>query len=581
MDNKYSLDPAVVMDESWKNCFEEELLCPICLNVFEEPIQLPCKHNFCKGCISEAWAKDAAVVRCPECNHEYDQKPAPEKNFKLANIVKRFNALNTDKAPAVLHCVLCRRGPPLPVRKVCLRCKEPCCQIHIQTHLQQPCPAPGHLLVDAEELSAWTCPSHEEYRLLHCEEEQVALCPFCCISHCTNQRHTVCDVDTQRIQMQAMLMRQQDRLEGRVQNIDEQLTKLESDKTLMKDAVSELKERVRAQYQRMQALIEANQVESVQMLESTFTAYVRKNSQQVLQLNEKRQEAEKLLSSVQMLFQRADSVNFMKNTKPYQLLMDRSNSHLITAIPPLRVGQLNSHHLLSELATREKNLRKVLEEPISEASILEVVPSHCSSSGSHTGTSSGLQKRKYSMAFLESNTTNSTSQDPPPLLYSSKKPFLADQSHRTSSIYSSDGLSQNPHAGPGHSRLLDSSAHHMVGLGSSSSHHSGTIFPPSHFPVGGASQQAMYEGRKVLMCTLNNCCCSRTPAATRARPPYPASDSFPSMTSQEFPPHASLPASQPLQHFPMRGLMEASQTARHPDFYGLYGQPSTKHYGTK
>lgn len=29
-------------------------------------------------------------------------------------------------------------------------------------------------------------------------------------------------------------MRQEDRLEGRVQNIDEQITKLESDKTLMK-----------------------------------------------------------------------------------------------------------------------------------------------------------------------------------------------------------------------------------------------------------------------------------------------------------------------------------------------------------
>lgn len=185
------------------------------------------------------------------------------------------------------------------------------------------------------------------------------------------------------------------------------------------------------------------------------------------------------------------------------------------------------------------------------------------------------------MAFLGSNTENSsTSQDPPPLLYSSKKPFLPDQSHRASSMYSSEGLSQNPHAGPGHSRLLDTSAHHIVGLGSSSSHHSRTIFPPSHFPSGGASQQAMYEGRKVLMCTLNNCCCSRAPAA-RARPPYPASDSFASMTSQEFPPHAPLPASQPLQHFPIRGLMEASQTARHPDFYGLYGQSSTKHYGTK
>lgn len=36
------------------------------------------------------------------------------------------------------------------------------------------------------------------------------------------------------ISPQAMLMRQQDRLEGRVQNIHKQITKLESDKTLMK-----------------------------------------------------------------------------------------------------------------------------------------------------------------------------------------------------------------------------------------------------------------------------------------------------------------------------------------------------------
>uniref|UniRef100_A0A672G1W6 E3 ubiquitin-protein ligase TRIM8 n=1 Tax=Salarias fasciatus TaxID=181472 RepID=A0A672G1W6_SALFA len=569
------------MDASWKNCFEEELLCPICLNVFDEPIQLPCKHNFCKGCISEAWAKDSAAVRCPECNHDYEQKPSLEKNFKLGNIVKRFNALNAEKVPAALHCVLCRRGPPLPVRKVCLRCKEPCCQTHIHTHLKQPCAAPGHLLVDADELSAWTCPSHEEYRLLHCEEEQVALCPFCCISHCTNQRHTVCDVDTQRIQMQAMLMRQQDRLDSRVQNIDEQLSKLETDKTLMKVSVSELKERVRAQYKRMHELLEASQAESLQMLESAYLEYKRKNSQQVLQLNESHQEAEKLQSLVQSSLQRADSLNFMKNTKPYKILMDRSNSYLSSAIPQLRMGQLNSNHLLSNLSTREKNLGKMLEEPFSDASILESVQCHSSSAGPNLGSSSALQKRKYKVAFLEENTENSTCQNASPLIYSSKKPCMsAEQSHRASSVYPADVLSQNAHAGPGHSRLLDSSSHHMVGLGSSTGHHSGTMYPQSHFPSAGASQQAAYGGRKVLMCTLNNCCCSRPPTAP-ARPSYPPLNSFPPMTSQEFSSNAPLPASQPLQHFPMRGLMEASQTARHPDFYGLYGQSSTKHYGTK
>jgi len=78
------------------------------------------------------------------------------------------------------------------------------------------------------------------------------------------------------------------------------------------DAVSELKERARGQYQRMHALLEANQAETMQMLESTYTMYVRKNTQQVLQLNEKRQEAEKLLSSVLTFFKRADGINFMK-----------------------------------------------------------------------------------------------------------------------------------------------------------------------------------------------------------------------------------------------------------------------------
>uniref|UniRef100_A0A3P8VGB1 E3 ubiquitin-protein ligase TRIM8 n=1 Tax=Cynoglossus semilaevis TaxID=244447 RepID=A0A3P8VGB1_CYNSE len=539
------------MDASWKNALEEELLCPICLNVFEEPVQLPCKHNFCKTCISEAWSGVISTgIRCPECNHEYSQKPVLEKNFKLANIVNRFNALNTEKAPVVLQCALCRRGPSLPVRKVCLRCKEPCCQTHIQTHLQQPCAAPGHLLV--------------------------ALCPLCCISHCSKKRHHVRDVDTKRVQVQAMLMKQKDKLNGRVQCIDEQITRLETDRTVMKDAVSELMERLRAQYQRMHALLQAKHNETMQMLESSCIIYERRNSQQGLQLKARRQEMEKLLSSVQMLSQRAESINCVKNTKPFKMLLDRFNSHLSHAIPPIRVGRLNSNDLLSDLSDREKDLRKILAEPFKEETIVEVFQPQSNSACYQTENRSALKKRKYSISFGESDTENSPSQNQPPLLCSSKKPSL----HRALSMYSSEFLSQNSHIGPGHSRLLDSPAHPAMVLGSSSGHHSGTVFSSSHFPSGETSTQAMYEGRNILMCAQNNCCYSRAPAA-RTQPPYPATDSFPSMTSQEFPAHAPLPTNQPLQHYPVRGLMEASHSARQPDFYSLYGQSSAKHFINK
>ncbi|CAL8366381.1 unnamed protein product [Gadus morhua 'NCC'] len=580
------------MDEDWKNCFEEELLCPICLNVFDEPIQLPCKHNFCHGCISEAWAKDAAAVRCPECNHDYSQKPALEKNIKLANIVERFNALNTEKAPVILHCILCRRGPPLPVQKVCLRCKEPCCQSHIQTHLQQPCPGPGHLLVDVEELRAWSCPRHEEYRLFHCEDEQVAVCQFCCISHCAGQRHSVCDVDTQRTHMQGRLMRQQERLDGRVQNIDEQLSKLESDKTLVKDAVSELKERVKVQYRRMQALLEEDLSETMQLLDNAHSAYRHKNSQQAQQLKEKRQEADKLKSSAQLVYHKAENISFMKNTKPYQLLMDRSTWYLDSALLPQRVGQLNSHLLLSEITKREHGLRKVLSEPVSGSSVLQCVSSpRGGASSSSSSSSSSLEKRKHASAFPEGQHPGPSGPQDPPLVGSGgKRAFLGDPPHHQglrgpSTLYPPEGLaSQPPHPGPS-ARAPDGSAQQqqqqrMADLGAAA-HPLGSMFPQGPYPGGAGPQQQNglpQYGRKILVCSLDNCCCSRVPPP-RGRPPYPPSDPYPWMGSQEFPPQPPLAPGQPLQGLSMRDWMDTSQAPRHPDFYGLYGQ-SAKHYVT-
>ncbi|KAI1894268.1 hypothetical protein AGOR_G00114060 [Albula goreensis] len=387
------------MAENWKNWFEEELICPICLHVFVEPIQLPCKHNFCRGCISEAWSKDTAMVRCPECNHAYNQKPTLEKNIKLTNIVEKFNALNVQKTPAILQCILCRRGPPLPAQKVCLRCNAPCCQSHIQTHLQQPSPNPGHLLVEAEDVRAWSCPQHEEYRLYHCEAEQVAVCHYCCFSRCaSNHGHAVCDVEVRRNDIRQMLMRQQNRIEERVQDIEGQLYKLESDKQLVEDKVQRLKEEVRTQYQRMHQLLEEDLSRSLEVLDKAHSSFCRDNSAQALQLNERRQDAKKLLSSVQVVFDKTEDINFMKNTKPVKILMDRSQSFTASGIPPHKVGQLNSKLFLSEISKKEKNVAKILEVPLTApAQFLQSVPVYSSSPSS-----TGVEKRKHSTAFPDS-----------------------------------------------------------------------------------------------------------------------------------------------------------------------------------
>uniref|UniRef100_A0A3P9ISA5 E3 ubiquitin-protein ligase TRIM8 n=1 Tax=Oryzias latipes TaxID=8090 RepID=A0A3P9ISA5_ORYLA len=551
------------MAETWRNCFEEELICPICLHVFSDPIQLPCKHNFCRGCISEAWAKDSTLARCPECNHAYTQKPSLEKNHKLSNIVEKYNALSVEKATTpALQCILCRRGPPLPAVKVCLRCNAPCCQSHVQTHLQQPCSALGHLLVEAEAVKAWTCPQHDEYRLYHCEAEQTAVCQYCCFARChPSHGHAVSDVELRRNDIRQNLLRQQERVEERVQEMEEQLCKLDSDKCVVEDRVCELKEEVRMQYQRMNQLLEEDLGRTLEALDRARARFCQENAAQVLALGEQRHEAQKLLSSIHTAFSKAEELNFMKNTKPVKILTDRCQACVGSALPPYKVGNLNSKLFLSEISKREKSLKRTLEAPLTPpSSFLQSVPAFPSGQSS----SSGAEKRKHSTAFPEGTGTAGKT------VASGFKDLSSSSSSSSSSL-----------------------AKHGTGSGSGSltNHHSGSVFSSSHFPPGGSSsshssQQAVlpqYGGRKILVCTMDNCFCSGVPSVSghRSHPPYPRSGSFAWVNPQDYPPPPGLASGGPsMQGLAVRDWIDASQTHRHADFYGLYGQPSTKHYVT-
>lgn len=67
-----------------------ELTCPICLQLFSEPVSLPCGHIYCLGCL-ETMGEGLDHFSCPECQTEYTEK-ALVKNFKMCNIVETYKA---------------------------------------------------------------------------------------------------------------------------------------------------------------------------------------------------------------------------------------------------------------------------------------------------------------------------------------------------------------------------------------------------------------------------------------------------------------------------------------------------------
>lgn len=76
--------------------------------------------------------------------------------------------------------------------------------------------------------------------------------------------------------------------------------------------MSQLKDEVRLQYEKMHQILDEDLRKTMEILDKAQAKFCNENAAQVLHLNERMQEAKKLLSSVQVMFDKTEDINFMK-----------------------------------------------------------------------------------------------------------------------------------------------------------------------------------------------------------------------------------------------------------------------------
>lgn len=87
---------------AWRVCvqeLEDRLQCPICLEVFKEPLMLQCGHSYCKGCLVSLSCHLDSELRCPVCRQEVDGSSSPP-NVSLARVIEVLR-LPEDPEPKV------------------------------------------------------------------------------------------------------------------------------------------------------------------------------------------------------------------------------------------------------------------------------------------------------------------------------------------------------------------------------------------------------------------------------------------------------------------------------------------------
>lgn len=197
---------------------QEDLTCPVCLEVYRNPYLLSCGHNFCKTCLDNVKRQgERGRYRCPECRESHRCSAPVQKNLKLASISDNYRqrhrggagagsrdskprGLNTSlsamqiRGACAVPCDYCPAGTasasggasdgqedgdkegatkeeagggggaaaPTFAVKTCLKCEVSMCQEHVKPHLELPA-FRGHPLTEpVNDFWKRKCPDHEE-----------------------------------------------------------------------------------------------------------------------------------------------------------------------------------------------------------------------------------------------------------------------------------------------------------------------------------------------------------------------------------------------------------------------------------
>ncbi|XP_038673056.1 zinc-binding protein A33-like isoform X2 [Scyliorhinus canicula] len=84
---------------------EDELNCPLCLQLFSDPVILDCGHDFCRLCILKFWDNQNRET-CPECGQVFQDKTL-KSNRALGKLVKksRNHTLNLKLKGTKPYCI--------------------------------------------------------------------------------------------------------------------------------------------------------------------------------------------------------------------------------------------------------------------------------------------------------------------------------------------------------------------------------------------------------------------------------------------------------------------------------------------
>uniref|UniRef100_A0A8C5N563 E3 ubiquitin-protein ligase TRIM39-like n=1 Tax=Leptobrachium leishanense TaxID=445787 RepID=A0A8C5N563_9ANUR len=343
----------------------DELSCSNCLNVYTDPVTLPCGHSFCKTCIGDVLGmQEVRENSCPECMEMFSIHRELNRNLTLHTVSESFQSAHQTKKRIAIPCTNCIQSP-VPAVKTCLLCEASLCEDHLRVHSK----SAEHVLTEpTTSLGNRKCLVHKKVLEYYCCEDAACICVYCRLDgeHRGHQVETLNEASEKKKEKLRNILQkltsQREEAEKRVQSLEDHK------KQVQKKAAEEAKE--------VTALIRDIR-EHLEVLERRVLSEISRQEEQVSlrvsdlirQLKIKKEERSRKMGDIEELCDLTDPVTVLQeweSDRPeYCDAEEDTERHDIKVhdVGDLAVGLISVtlHSGLAEIVTREMRRRRVTE----------------------------------------------------------------------------------------------------------------------------------------------------------------------------------------------------------------------------
>lgn len=293
---------------------EDQLLCGICLDVFVDPITLPCGHNFCKACIARHWDGNT-VCQCPTCKEPFFKRLDLRVNTFVSEMAVQFRQLNRKRnsrivRPGDVACSVCVE-PKMRALKSCLVCLASYCETHLKPHLMVLRLKKHELIEPLQNLEKRMCPVHEKPLELFCKTDQTCICMQCPVSD--HREHKVTLLKEQFERKKAELCRREVEIRQMIRERRKKIWDMKHNVKLSKDAADREKADGIHVLTALMESLERAKTELVEMIEKKQKISEKKAKIFIKELEQEIHELTKRQAEMEQLSRTKDHLHFLQS----------------------------------------------------------------------------------------------------------------------------------------------------------------------------------------------------------------------------------------------------------------------------